>query len=83
MAPTVESLIEGFPNPIIQPIAGEPTYETIMAVARQLKANATSVQTKLGSEALGHLASMILAHYQSSHLEPVQRKSKQPFASMN
>ena len=56
MAPTVESLIEGFPNPSILPIVGEPTYETITAVARQLKANAASVQTELGGGALGHLA---------------------------
>jgi hypothetical protein len=52
MAPTVESLIEGFPNPTIQPIVGEPTsYETITAVARQLKTNAASVQTELGGGA--------------------------------
>jgi hypothetical protein len=60
MAPTVESLIEGFLNPTIQPIVGEPTYETITAVARQLKANAASVQTELGGGALGHLAIMML-----------------------
>jgi hypothetical protein len=59
MAPTVESLIEGFPNPTIQPIVGEPTYKTITAVARQLKANAASMQTELGGGALGHLAIMM------------------------
>jgi hypothetical protein len=39
---------------------GKPTYKTITYVARQLKANATSVQTKLGGGCtLGHLAIMM------------------------
>ncbi len=52
----MESLLESFPYPTFDPIIGEPTYETITAVARQLKANATSVHSELGGGALGHLA---------------------------
>jgi hypothetical protein len=56
MAATVESLIKSFPYPTFAPIVGEPTYETITAVTRQLKANAASVHSELGGGALGHLA---------------------------
>ena len=56
MAASVESIIESFPYPTISAIIGEPTYESITAVARHLKANAASVHTELGGGALGHLA---------------------------
>ena len=59
MAATVESLIESFPYPTIAPIFGEPTYETITSVARQLKANAASNHSELGGGSLGHLALLI------------------------
>lgn len=56
MAATVESLIDSFPYPTIAPIVREPTYETITAIARQLKANVAYVHSELGGGSLGHLA---------------------------
>ncbi len=56
MAATVESLLESFPYPTFDPIISEPTYETITAIARQLKADAPSVHSELGGGSFGHLA---------------------------
>ena len=82
MAATVESLLESFPYPTFDPITGEPTYETITAVTRQLKANAASAHSELGGGSLGHLALIMTPPstlsspwYHSTHLviqDPLQ-----------
>jgi hypothetical protein len=55
-ATSVESFIESFPHPIIPPIEGLPTYESITDVTRLLNTNATSIHSELGVGQLGHLA---------------------------
>jgi hypothetical protein len=55
MATTVESLIKSFPHPTAPPIEGPPTYESITDVLQILNANAASVHSELGGNALGHL----------------------------
>lgn len=51
---TDESFI--FPFPTIDPIVGEPSYETIAEIHKKINANAASVQSNLGNGRLGHLA---------------------------
>jgi hypothetical protein len=53
---SVESFIESFPHPIIPPIEGLPTYESIIDVTRLLNTNAASIHSELGDGQLGHLA---------------------------
>ena len=56
MAPLIDSIVEGFPFPIVQPsIIGEPNYESIAALHLQLNANTASVQSHLGNGVLGLL----------------------------
>lgn len=55
MAPLIDSIVEGFPFPTVQPIIGEPNYESIAALHLQLNANAASVQSHLGNGVLGLL----------------------------
>jgi hypothetical protein len=55
-ATSVEAFIESFPHPIIPPIEGLPTYESITDVTRLLNTNAASVHSELGGGQLGHLA---------------------------
>jgi hypothetical protein len=55
-AATVKALIESFPHPVIPPIKGLPTYESITDITRLLNANAASMHSELGRGALGHLA---------------------------
>jgi hypothetical protein len=45
-----------FPFPTIDPIVGEPDYETIAELHKKINANAASVQSNLGNGRLGHLA---------------------------
>jgi hypothetical protein len=55
-ATSVKSFIESFPHPIIPPIKGLPTYESITDITRLLDTNAASIHSKLGDGQLGHLA---------------------------
>jgi hypothetical protein len=55
-ATSVESFIESFLHPIIPPIEGLPTYESITDVTRLLNTNAASIHSELGDGQLGHLA---------------------------
>jgi hypothetical protein len=55
MVTTIDSLVTGFPFPTVLPIVGEPTYESIAALHRQLNANAASIQSHLGDGLLGLL----------------------------
>ena len=52
---TIDSIIAAFPYPVIQPIIGAPTYETINEVATALKANASAIHTENGGGQLGYL----------------------------
>lgn len=56
MPSTIESLVDGFPYPIVTPIVGEPNYESIAALHLQLNANAASIQSHLGNGQLGLLS---------------------------
>jgi hypothetical protein len=55
MAITAKSLLESFPHPIIPPIQGQPTYESITEVTQLLNSNAPSVYNDLGGSTHGHL----------------------------
>jgi hypothetical protein len=55
-ATSIEAFIESFPHPVIPPIEGLPTYETITDVTRLLNANSASIHYELGDGRLGHLA---------------------------
>jgi hypothetical protein len=55
MPSVVDSIVDGFPFPTVQPIIGEPNYESIAALHLQLIANAASVQSHLGNGVLGLL----------------------------
>jgi hypothetical protein len=59
-ATSVESSIESFPHPVIPPIEGLPTYESITDVTRLLNTNSASVHSELGDGQLGHLPLTIL-----------------------
>ena len=52
---TAEKILENFPHPHIQPIVGQPTYESIAEMHLKLNANADSVHTNLGNGKLGFL----------------------------
>ena len=52
--PIVEDFTNAFPNHLT-PIAGEPTYQTLKELKDQLKANAASIPTTLGSGHHGYL----------------------------
>jgi hypothetical protein len=52
---TIDSIVTGFPFPTILPIVGEPNYDSIAALHRQLNANAASIQSHLGNGLLGLL----------------------------
>ena len=55
MPSLVDSIVEGFPFPTVNPIVGEPNYESIAALHQQLNSNAASVQSHLGNGVLGLL----------------------------
>jgi hypothetical protein len=56
MVATVETLVAGFPFPTVLPIVGEPNYESIATLHRDLNANAASIQSHLGNGQLGLLS---------------------------
>jgi hypothetical protein len=55
MVTTSDFIVTGFPFPTVLPIVGEPNYESIAALHRQLNANAASLQSHLGNDLLGLL----------------------------
>jgi hypothetical protein len=55
MVAEMDPIAEVFPNPLLLPINGIPTYESIAELHIQLKANAASVQSNLGDGQLGLL----------------------------
>ena len=44
-----------FPNKVLTPLRGQPTYESLKTLSKQLKANAASVPSTLGGGLYGHL----------------------------
>jgi hypothetical protein len=55
MVTTIDSIVTRFPFPTVLPIVGEPNYESIAALHRQLNANSASIQSHLGNGQLGLL----------------------------
>jgi hypothetical protein len=55
MVTTIESLSTGFPYPTVLPIVGEPNYESIAELHKQLNANSSSIPSHLGDGQLGLL----------------------------
>ena len=60
MTESVDSVIEGFPYSSISKVEGEPTYQSIKEVEKQLIKNASSYSTELGGGSHGYLG-LILA----------------------
>ena len=56
MPTDINKIVDGFPHPIIPPIIGVPTYQSISELNLQLNANAASVQSNLGDGQQGLLA---------------------------
>ena len=52
---TVDKIKDSFPHPTIDPIVGQPGYETIKPVHQKLNANAASIVSHLGNGRLGLL----------------------------
>jgi hypothetical protein len=52
---SVDSLISGFPVPVLPKIDDRPTYDTISTMATEIHRNTASVQSELGGGANGHL----------------------------
>ena len=52
---SVDDIRSAFPEPTVQKIIGEPTYETIKALHNILKSNAAAIPTTLGGGNHGHL----------------------------
>jgi hypothetical protein len=44
-----------FPNKVLTPLRGQPTYDSLKTLSKQLKANAASVPSALGGGIYGHL----------------------------
>eukprot|EP00957_Ditylum_brightwellii_P038710 2925852-Ditylum_brightwellii.AAC.1 len=64
-APTVEEIINDFPNPNVRRITGEPTYDMIHTVHKILQENAASVHSNKCGGVHGHLALVLtLRNYQ-------------------
>ena len=55
MPSALYKVIDSFPHPTIQPIVGQPTYETLTKVHLKLNTNAESVHSHLGNSKLGLL----------------------------
>jgi hypothetical protein len=58
-APTVEEIINGFPNPVLPKIDNKPTFEDIQITTRLLNDNAISIPSMVGGGAHGHLGIII------------------------
>ena len=48
MPTAIDKIVDGFPFPIIPPIVGNPTYNTIAEVDLKINSNSASVQSNLG-----------------------------------
>ena len=48
MSTAINKIVDGFPFPMIPPIVGTPTYNTIAEVNLKLNSNVASVQSNLG-----------------------------------
>ena len=55
MASSTEKIRDNFPFLSVEPIVGEPTYDTIKALHQKLNTNAASVHSHLGDGKLGLL----------------------------
>ena len=55
MPSALKKVIDSFPHPTIQPIVGQPTYETLAEVHLKLNTNAASVHSHLGNGKLSLL----------------------------
>ena len=55
MPSTFEKVVQSFPHPTIQPILGQPTYETLAEVHLKLNTNAASILLHRGNRQLGLL----------------------------
>ena len=55
MPTAIDKIVDGFPFPMIPPIIGTPTYNTIAEVNLKLNPNSASVQSNLGCGTLGLL----------------------------
>ena len=55
MTSTVEKVKDTFPFLSVEPIVGQPTYDSIRALQKKLNANAASVVSHLGNGRLGLL----------------------------
>ena len=49
MSTHTDKLIESWPDPVISPVIGKPTYDNITKINLQLNANAASVFSALGN----------------------------------
>ena len=50
---TVEKIKESFPHPTIEPLVGQPGYETIKPMLQKISANAASIVSNLVNGRLG------------------------------
>ena len=55
MPSSIKKIVDGFPFPMINPIVGTPSYESIADIHLKLNLNAVSVQSNLGCGTLGLL----------------------------
>eukprot|EP00957_Ditylum_brightwellii_P195338 14883266-Ditylum_brightwellii.AAC.1 len=64
-APSVEEIVNDFPQPTVPNVSGEPIYETIHIIHKILQENAVLVNSNAGGGAHGHLALVLTpGHYQ-------------------
>ena len=76
--PTIETIIDSFPNQTIPAIEGEPKYETIKNVEKLLIENAASVHSTLGGGNHGFLGviltpekyQLVTGHTFEAHTNP-------------
>jgi len=52
---SVEKIKDAFPHPTIEPIIGQPAYDTIKTMHQKLNTNAASIVSHLGNGRLGLL----------------------------
>ena len=55
MLSALDKVVELFPHPTVQPIVGQPSYETIAELELKLNTNAASVHSNRGDGKLGLL----------------------------
>lgn len=62
MTNDVDSIVNSFPHPTVDPIQGLPTFATLSKLQRTLSANAAAIHSKLGTGRHGHLALTVSAN---------------------